>query len=150
MKIKFSKEEYKTLVDTLCIADWILHSHHLLTEMPEETKAFREFEQKIYKLGDKFGFKDSFETINNKDGIEYCPNKEVEEKNQKFIRAFEEDSFWDELSDKLSDRDVLNSISQKEKEEMDIIKYWELKAPFEEKYEAEFNDYGIERLHIKK
>ena len=60
------------------------------------------------------------------------------------------DTFWSELLDRLSDRDVLNSTTQKEREKMDINKYWELKAIFEEKYDAEFNDCGIERLHIKK
>jgi len=150
MKIHFTKEEYKTLVDTLCIADWVLHAHNSSKEMPESTKVIRELEQKIYKLSDKFDCKDLFDEINAKDKIEYCPNKEVEDKNQKFIESFEEDSFWDELLDRLSKRDTLNSVTQKEREEMDVRKYWELKQPFEEKYEAEFNDCGIERLYIKK
>ena len=150
MNIKLSNEEYKTLVDAFYIADWVLHAHISSKERPPETKAFRKLEQKIYKLGDKFGSKDLFETIKNNDGTKYCPNRELEEKNQEFIDEFNENSFWEELIDRLSDRDVLNSTTQKEREEMDIHKYWELKAPFEEKYDTEFNDCGIERLHIKK
>ena len=150
MNIKFGNEQYKTLVDVFYIADWVLHAHHSSKEKPPETKAFRKLEQKIYKSGYKFGFKDLFETIKNNDGTKYCPNRKVEEENHEFIEKFEVDTFWSELLDRLSDRDVLNSTTQKEREEMDINKYWKLKAIFEEKYDAEFNDCGIERLHIKK
>ena len=150
MKIEFSKEEYKTLVDSLFIADWVLHSQYLIDEMPEETKRFKEFEQKIYKLAEKFGFLDLIETSETKTGIEYCANRKFEEQNQKFIEKFEDFSFWEELLDKLSDRDVLNSISKEENEEMGVLEYWKLKAPFEEKYATELSECGIERLHIKK
>jgi len=150
MNIKLNKEEYKTLVDAFYIDDWVLHAHHSSKEKPPETKAFRKLEQKIYKLGDKFGCKDLFDEINDKDKIGYFPNRKVEEKNHEFIEKFVVDTFWSELLNRLSDRDVRNSITQKEREEMDIKKYWKLKAIFKEKYEAEFAACAIERLHIKK
>ena len=150
MKIEFSKEEFKTLIDSIYIANWVLHSHYTEEEMPKETKRFRNFKQKIYKLTEKFGFEDLIETAETKDGIEYCATKEFEEQNQTFIEKYEDFSFWDELLDKLSDRDVLNSISKEENEEINFIKYLEIKTPYVKKYEDEFSKYGIERLHIKK
>ena len=97
MNLKLSKEEYITLVDAFCIAEWILHAHHSSKEKPPETKAFRKLEQKIYKLGGKFGSDDLFDKIKEDNGTKYYPNKKVEGKNLIFIDEFKENSFWDEL-----------------------------------------------------
>ncbi len=54
MEINITKKEYETLLEMLEITDWILHAHK--TDMPEETKPFRELEQKIFSLAKDFGY----------------------------------------------------------------------------------------------
>ena len=59
MKVDISKKEYRALLDMLGIANWVLHAHRDV-DAPR-TAAYRELEQKFFKLAADFGLADLFE-----------------------------------------------------------------------------------------
>ena len=92
MKIEFTREEYKCLLDMLYIAEWILNAHKV--EDDPETKAYGELEQKVYSYAKEMGFENLIEYA--ADHKKYYPTREYEEMGtpMEFIDEFENETFW--------------------------------------------------------
>ena len=103
MKINFTKKEYATLVETLLMADWVLHAHE--TGPTKETMPYAELRRKILSHHKEMGMEYAFE-YDAEEG-EYYETKDYEENapHMEFIVAFTEQSFWDTLASKPTARD---------------------------------------------
>jgi hypothetical protein len=147
MQVDFSKEEYRTLLEILEIADWVLFAHR--TDEPEDRKKYRNFEQKIFRFAEELGFGNLI-TYDEEMG-KYFPTREHDENSpvRPFIEEFEEENFWDELVDRLADRDMLHVIGEKKLLSMTREQRFRAHFDFEERYQEEFEKHGIKRLEIK-
>ncbi len=146
MKIDFSRQEYLALLDILEISDWVLHSHKV--EATEETKVYRELEQKIFSHAKDFGC-DHLIDASAPDGRLY-PTREFEETSAAgdFIESFEEDTFWSQLVEHLAERDLSREVGKDHLSALDQGERWERLEAVESKYWEEFQKNGIERLEI--
>ena len=146
MKINITNKEYKTLLETLEIVDWVLHAHK--TGQPEETKPFREFEQKIFSLAKDFGY----DHLIKYDPELKCffPTKEFEETSpgMEYIEDFENESFWEDLIERLVERDLIWEMGEKKYLSLDPMERIEKEETHWKKYGDEFETHGIERLEI--
>ena len=81
----------------------------------------------------------------------YFPTREHDENSpaRPFIDEFEDETFWEELIDRLADRDLLHLLGDKKILKMSAEERFMAHHDFEEKYEKEFEERGIERLGIK-
>jgi transcriptional regulator with AAA-type ATPase domain len=105
MKLDLSRRDYRSLLTVLEIADWVLHAFR--TEEPQETAPLRVLEQKVLALAEEFGCGELVEY----DAIEqrYWLTRDYDEVSDavQLIEEFENDSFWDQLSDRLVERDLI-------------------------------------------
>ncbi len=147
MKVNITKKEYIKLLDVFYIADWIMHAFY--SEERIDTKAYRELEQKFLSLAKEYGVDDLVEKENNEEL--YLPTRKFEQESlaMGFIEEYEKDSYWDELIDQLSTRDII------EKHGPDAIRKTfedeEINNEFEdlrEKYSNEFEVNGIKKLRL--
>jgi len=147
MHIDFSKEEYRTFIEILEIADWVLFAHR--TDEPEDLKKYRNFEQNILRFAEELGFGNLI-TYDEEMG-KYFPTREHDESSpvRPFIEEFEEKTFWDELVDRLADRDMLKKLGEKKLLSMAGEQRFKARFDFEKKYQDEFEKHGIGRLEIK-
>lgn len=147
MQIDFSKEEYRTFLEILEIADWILFAHR--TDEPEDRKTYQDFEQKVFSYAEAFGFGDLI--VYDEEMGKYFPTREHDENSpvRPFIDEFENETFWDELADRLADRDMLRELGESKLLSMTREQRFRTHLDFEERYHKEFEEHGIERLEIK-
>jgi hypothetical protein len=147
MQVDFSKEEYRTFLEILEIADWVLFAHR--TDEPENRKKYHNFEQKIFRFAEEMGFRNLI--MYDEEMGKYFPTREHDENSSvmPFIEEFEEATFWDELADRLADRDMLRKIGEKKLLSMTREQRFLAHCDFEEKYQEEFQKHGIERLEIR-
>jgi hypothetical protein len=105
MKIHFTKKEYRALLDIIQIADWVMHAHDI--QEKHETAYYRELFQKFYSFAKEMGFEDLIEFA--KENGEYYPTRKFEDESMAdpLIQSFENKSFWDNLIDRLAERDAL-------------------------------------------
>jgi len=59
MKINFTKKEYRSLIDLLDIANWVINAHR--TGIGEEPKEYADLIQKIYSFSKEMGCEDIIE-----------------------------------------------------------------------------------------
>lgn len=142
MKIEFSKTQYKTLVKALFLASWVVNSHR--SEEPDDE--FEHLEQHILSHGKFFDLKNV--DFDDKHG-KYYHNMDFEQKTLTHLDDFVEESFWDELIDRLAERDFIRLYGETRIRKMSrderFAKFHECAAP----YEKEFSEQGLDDLVIR-
>src|SRR4030067_758701 len=140
MEIKFTKEQYETLIKLVYLGYWMIKSTH----GDEEAEKFEEIEQYIFSLAKDFKLENYIR--HNKEFDKYFPTIEFEEESkvEKYISEYNDGILWDELINRLAMRDLIKKYGEDEVEER-----VEKQQPFIEKYENEFSKNGIENLVLK-
>jgi hypothetical protein len=65
------------------------------------------------------------------------------------MAAYDNETFWAELIERLSDRDLVAKHGKSAREQMTIEERFTKLEEFETRYDEEFETHGIERLTIK-
>lgn len=146
MKIEFTKREYRLLLDIVFMADWVLTSHDV--DAPSENDSYQMLFQKIYSCAKEMGCDDLVEEVPESNS--YGLTRQYEDESEVFERIHEYDDliFWDELIERLAERDVYNQVPEEEAQRMDAREYWKHSVPLERKYAAEFEKHGLDRLVV--
>lgn len=146
MKVEITRQEYRTLLDVLGIAGWVLHAHR--NENAPRTREHRELEQKLFALASEYGLEELI-VYDQNDG-RYYPTEEYEEEGDvlAFIDEYNDETFWKELVERLAMRDVLSRIGQKEFHSMSVEERLQKLDAAIEVYEDEFAKNGLNRLAI--
>ena len=78
------------------------------------------------------------------------PSREYEEKSgiRDLIDEYDDDSFWDQLVDRLTERDVRAKAGLAQSEQLSVQAYYALADPIAEVYEQEFEGNGLNRLKV--
>ena len=145
MNINIAKKEFKTLLDILKIADWVLHSTKI--EKDPETEEYRKLEQKLLSLAREKGLKHLVE-YSAKTG-EYYQTDEVDSPVMHFIDEYDNEIFWDELSDRLAIRDLFRVEGEEKVKKMKFDERFTKIETLRENYFGEFEKNGIERIKIE-
>lgn len=147
MKILFTKSEYRTLFDMIYMAEWMLTAYE---EEPDPAKGrYQHLAQKIYSHAKEMGW-DSLVDVSTADN-EYVPNNDYELKSgvHELIEQYDADSFWDQLVDRLTDRDVEARAGAARQQSLSNNAYSAIAAPIADSYEREFAAHGIDRLIVR-
>ena len=109
MKLELSKDEYRSLIDMIYIAEWVMNAHKI--EKDPSTEKYAELEQRISSFADKMGYQDLI--VYDEDLKRYFPTRKLEDgPARQYIEEYDNDSFWDELIERLIERDVLREIGE--------------------------------------
>lgn len=147
MHIDITKEEYRDLLDLLHMADWVMHAHD--TEEPLGTERYDRVIQKIYALAKDMGHGRLIKYDHKLK--EYFPTREFEDNtgSWEFIEDFTEETFWDELIHRLTDRDVARKVGGYEHmDKLNMTERFAHEGPIAERYSKEFEENGLDRLEI--
>jgi hypothetical protein len=145
MKLNLTKDEYRLLLDLVYLGDWMITAHQVGEDAPL-VKKYEPLVQKILSYASEAGLDDLVEK--SKDDGRFHPTRKLEEEegNLEVIFAYDEDSFWHELIDRLSERDVLAHTSDGKMPKFE--EYYKVAGPLEEMYANEFEARGLERLRL--
>jgi len=148
MKINVTKDEYRSLIDMIYIADWVLTSYK--SEEGPEIKKYQDVRQKFYALAKDMGMENLIEFDKELNG--YCETAEFEDTSDchQFIDEYDNDSFWERLIEQLATRDLEAEFDGKETRAKDPDEYFDRFAAIEIKYMAEFEENGVDNLAIVK
>jgi hypothetical protein len=143
MEIKFTKKQYASLLKLVYLGNSMANDHR-----PQDVnKEFVDVMNVMYSHADEFGC-GSLIKKDEEDGKFYSTDK-LEEEVDLIVDAYDEHCFWEELINRLADRDFIHAIGEAEAQNMDWIEFLEKKEPYMQKYADEFYAHGIENLVIK-
>jgi hypothetical protein len=147
MKIEMTKEEYRELLDVLYAAEWVFHAYD--AGQHPRTKRYNGIIQKLYALAHAYDLERLIKY--DKNSREYYPTGEFEDTTEvwKFIDDLTDETFWDELIHRLTDRDIARTVGGYEQmDQLNRREFSEIERPILDRYSAEFDERGLERLEI--
>jgi hypothetical protein len=139
--IELSEEQYKNLLKLVYLGEWVSQSY---AEEPSEE--ILDTVENIYKLSKDTDAENSVEY--DKEIGRHFPTAEFEEEMLDYIDDYDDNVFWDELVDRMSEKELLDKFGEEKVEKMSFEDRIEEESSFIEKYENEFAENGIERLKI--
>lgn len=145
-KLELTRDDYLALLTVMQIADWVLHAHK--TEETADTQGFRELEQKVFALAPSFGCDQLIEY--DEEEQQYFPTAEFDERSpgMELIEDFENESFWNELLERLTERDLVRQLGEKSLRRLDPETRDQKEEPYIRLYSEEFATHGVDRLEI--
>jgi hypothetical protein len=142
--IVLTKEQYFTLAKTVYLGNWMANAIRDGSKEDPHMKEYEEITDHIFSLAPQFGFTKDFEHE-----LECGDHEEVSEVSR-LHEEYDENTFWEELSDRLGDRDFYVAYSESEWKKMNEEERFIKRQECDIKWEEEFENNGIERLGIKK
>lgn len=144
MKISITKKDYRALLEVLFVADWFVDANNVGTY----NKRHESVRKNLLSHYKDMGAEDVIEFDEVLDN--YYPTREFDQHlHDQYIDTYNEITFWHELIDKLAERDVVNSIGIEKYRKLDGLDRVNLVEDQKEKYAAEFNKHGLDRVRIE-
>ena len=142
MNISLTPEQYKTLLVTTYLGNWMVNAHRIETD-----RNFDALASHVYSRAESFGL-GSLVELDPENG-RYYPTSLLEELAAEYLEAYDNEIFWDELINRLAERDLIAKHGQNVIKKMTVEERFAELEEFETRYGEEFEDHGVERLTIK-
>ncbi|NNC87337.1 MAG: hypothetical protein HKN82_02625 [Akkermansiaceae bacterium] len=147
MHLRFTEEEFARLIDMISLAAEVA-SLNRKPEGQEGFQGFEELENSILEKAKLKGFHEfiEFDEANQRHRLttEYLTNSYV----QDCLDEMRNEIFWEELTLRLAERDVIRRIGLPAWSALDAEARRKQTEPIERRYWAEFTKSGIDNLHI--
>jgi hypothetical protein len=102
----------------------------------------------IFALTEEAGLEGK--AVKNEKEDKYLPSYDFEESLQDFISQYDSFCFWEELINRLAERDALREFGSTPLDKIDLEEYLEEKSKYLRKYEQEVEENGIRHLELVK
>lgn len=147
--LALTKEQYENLLKVVYLGNWMINAIRSGAPGDEQIEKYNEIAQYIYSFA-KDAQLEKYIEFDEKYG-EFFPTEEFEMETdiEQYRQDYDEETFWEDLIDKLAWRDFENEYGLETVKQMTPEERIEKEYPFEEKYRTEFGEYGIDRLHIQ-
>lgn len=147
MHLRLSEDELATLIDMVSLAAEISS----LNQKPgseEQAAAFESLEDKILERARSQGFSDIIEIDPERDKHRVTSAYQDSSYVQECIDEMRNEIFWDELSFRLAERDLIKSIGEDEYLSLTDEKRAEILTPKQKIYWERFASEGLNHVHL--
>jgi hypothetical protein len=142
IQLELTEAEYRKLVESMYLADWVTNAHTVSDGVSNPYS----LDQKIYKKAQSAGCGDLVDYA-EKEKV-FLPSRKLEEKGHDVLDEYDEETFWEELVNRLAVRDIEEEKGPDALEKMSPEEQFRLVSQMEERYQTESETYGIDRLEI--
>jgi hypothetical protein len=147
MHLRLSDQELATLVEMVSLASNVA-SWNQKEEANDQVAAFENLESKILEKAGHSGLGDWIEFDEESQRFRVKQEKEEQLFYHECYDEFRNESFWDELAVRMSDRDLARAIGFKAWEKLTEEERRARTAAWEKRYWEEFSKRGVERVVV--
>lgn len=147
MKIEFTKEQFENLMKLVYLGNWMANANRT----NDTIKKYEDLEHYVFSFAKDLGL-EKYVDDEDADKGQFFPTRLFEEETDinEIHDEYDDDTFWNELPDRLGERDFFKKYSQREREKMTRDERFLKMQECIIKWEEEVEENGIERLVIKK
>jgi len=147
MEIRLTKEQYENLIKLVYLGNWMINAIRL---KDERIKKYDDIEQYIFSFAKAFSLEKYIEF--DKEFNRFFPTREFEENTdiEQYREDYDDEVFWQELSNRLGSRDFYKKYGEEAIRKMDQKERFLKEQEFIIKYEEELEKNGLDNLEIKK
>ncbi|WP_123053660.1 hypothetical protein [Clostridium sp. JN-1] len=142
MKIDFTKEQFKVLMELVYLGDSIVNDFNVPSEIEGKYEGIENY---IYSFCSHFGYRDYVDYSNEYDV--YFPTYKFDKEVERKIQNYDENVFYRELVNKLAKRDAKKKFKQKINQD-NLTEFLRLQFKIEEKYDNELLKNDLENVKV--
>lgn len=142
--IRLSGRQYEDLLKLVYLGNFLVNNYR--SDKP--VSRFDDLESYLFSLAKDYGLSQALD-MDAETGVVY-PSREfsqAEELNE-YIDDFVDNSFWDELVQRLTDRDLYRKYGEEAVEAMSWEELRKIEEPAHRRYASEIEKHGLENLEI--
>ncbi len=145
--ITLTRKRFKALLKAVYLGNWMANAYRT----DDMLKEYENIEDYIFSLAPQFGL-DKYMDHEESDGDRYYPTSIFEETTDvhRVQEAYGEETFWDELAERLGQRDFFKKYSVEEIKKMSREEYFTKLSDCIDTFNEEFEKFGLERLRVVK
>jgi hypothetical protein len=146
MILKYTSEEYTTLMKLVYLGNWMMNGIKI---SEEHIRTFNDIEQKIFSDAEHYGCGALIEY--DKHIKKYFPTQEFEEDAElvRGQRDYNDEIFWTELIERLAQRDFVSHYGDAAIRAMGERERKEKLSEHIKRYVDEFERHNLSRIHIQ-
>jgi hypothetical protein len=140
MALPFKPNELRKLIELAYLGEWVINAHHDPEHQDEAAQAV--WQKLLSQSSTTEGVGQDIETHDF-----YIDEAWTERLYNEYVADYDDHVFWDELTERLAQRDLAKSrgvASEEIVREDDVLQL----KPLEESYRVEFEHHGVDRLSM--
>ncbi|MGQ9801718.1 MAG: hypothetical protein ACUVRL_08660 [Candidatus Saccharicenans sp.] len=141
MELKLNKEQYEKLLELVYLGNWMVNAYRTDDYLEE----YSEVVSNIFSRAEEAGLEGK--SVKDETEAKYLPSYDFEESMQDFISDYDGFCFWEELINRLAERDALKEFGSTPLDKIDLEEFLNKKSAYLRKYEQEVEENGI--LHFE-
>lgn len=145
--IEFTKDQFLALMKAVYLGNWMANAQLL----PDKKRADIEaIEDLVFSMAKDFGFGRYVENETTDDS-RYYPTRYFEEETgvEEIVAEYDEETFWDEITDRLGERDFMQRYGEQTVQRMSRDERFDKISKCIDRWGEEFETNGIERLVLR-
>lgn len=145
--IELTKKQFIALLKVVYLGNWMANANRA-KNMKKEHEGIEDY---IFSLAPKFGL-EKYMDHEASDGERYYPTGEFEENTDVHVLhdEYDEETFWDEMAERLGERDFFERYSLKEQKKMTKDERFTKLYECIDLYYDEFEKSGIKRIRMRR
>jgi hypothetical protein len=140
VKIELTTEEFRKLIELAYLGEWMINAQHDPEFQDEAAGAVVQKLLVAHKLPNV--------DLDDETGEYFMKSDWTERLYDEYILDYDDHTFWDELTERLAQRDLARERgieADKLNRDDDLLEL----RPIEDRYRAELEEHGLDRLEIK-
>lgn len=144
MELKLNKEQYQKLLELVYLGNWMINAYRTDDCLEE----YSDVVSNIFSQAEATGLEGK--AVKDETEGKYLPSYDFEESMQDFISDYDGFCFWEELINRLAERDALKEFGSTPLDKIDLEEFLKKKSAYLRKYEQEVEENGILNFEFSK
>ncbi|MBP6909549.1 MAG: hypothetical protein KBC18_03885 [Candidatus Saccharicenans sp.] len=144
MDLNLTREQYEKLLELVYLGNWLINAYRT----DDYLEDYSDVVSLIFSQAEKAGLEEK--AVRDEMGEKYLPSFDFEESLHDYISEYDSFCFWEELINRLAEREAIKEFGSLPLDKIDLDEFLEKKDKYLRAYEQEVEENGLKNFELVK
>ena len=144
MELNLNRGQYEKLLELVYLGNWLINAYRT----DDYLEDYADIVSLVFSQVEKAGLEDK--AVKDELGDRYLPSFDFEESLHDYISEYDSCCFWEELINRLAEREALKEFGSLPLDKIDLNEFLERKNKYLRVYEQEVEESGLKNFELIK
>jgi hypothetical protein len=144
MELNLNRGQYEKLLELVYLGNWLINAYRT----DDYLEDYADIVSLVFSQVEKAGLEDK--AVKDELGDRYLPSFDFEESLHDYISEYDSCCFWEELINRLAEREALKEFGSLPLDKIDLNEFLEKKNKYLRVYEQEVEESGLKNFELIK
>ena len=144
MELNLNRGQYEKLLELVYLGNWLINAYRT----DDYLEDYADIVSLVFSQVEKAGLEDK--AVKDELGDRYLPSFDFEESLHDYISEYDSCCFWEELINRLAEREALKEFGSLPLDKIDLNEFLERKNKYLRVYEQEVEENGLKNFELIK